>query len=168
MGANMAFGALQGRANRRFTERQSALDKINAYKQYLAQMMAQDPARFIQMALAGLKSKTARQNIKSSTTGKSVFKSLSKDQKELYNILADPETYNLKRREGGGFDLNLPQFNPAVSEKYAPHLGGFTSGGQTQQFGAATAPTSYGVPPAVPQAPVPFQVPRPGFTSKWG
>ncbi len=169
LAANIAAGGFGSRAERRFTERQSALNKLNEYKQMLATMMAQDPARFIEMALAGMKKKTTAKSQRLGGVKGSVYKRSSKEAKSLMDILANPETYNLAAKAGGGYNLNLPEFNPAVSEKYAPHLGGFVSGGQTQQFGAPTAPTSYGPAGAPPPMQLPpMQVPRRGFTSKWG
>lgn len=169
----MGFGTLtQGlgaRADRRFTERQSALNQLNEYKKAMAMMMAQDPARFIEMALAGMKKKTTAKSQRIGGLKGSVYKRSSKEVKALLDILANPETYNLAAKAGGGYDLNLPGFNPAVSEKYKPDLGGFVSDGQTQQFGAPTAPISYGPAGAPPPMQLPpMQVPRPGFTSKWG
>jgi hypothetical protein len=139
------LGSIGKRDERRFRERQSALDSINQYRQFIARMLAEDPAKFLKMLGQG---KRAGERV----TGKGWTRKPSAERAAYLEQLGRPETYNLAERPGGGYAFRAPAFSPAVSEKYAPHLGGFKADNLTHRFGGSSAG---------------FGLPESGFTDRW-
>jgi hypothetical protein len=142
-GAQIAAKGFGDRASRRFTERLSALESLNAYKQFIAKMMAEDPAKWIKQALQGQTRKNFYTQGKFGKTmgkpGKGVDPSemqsgwdmLPPETASLLSALADPSSYGLSKNAQGGYTYTAPTYSPAVSEKYKKHLGGIATEGKT-------------------------------------
>ena len=158
-GVQAASKGYGDRADRRFQERLSALTSVNDYKKFIAQMMADDPAKMIKLALKGQTSKNFYGKGKFGKGGKdpgsSGMSKLPQAMQDLLGAMGDIKTYGLSKKPGGGYNYKAPTFSPVVSEKYKPHLGGIAGAGGIQQFGGASTGDPSGVP-------------NPGFTqSGW-
>jgi len=169
-----AAGQSHGEGER---ERLSREERRAAYNLFIQQMMAQDPARLIRMALEGRKRLNMATNLRRATgdplgeltnTGTRYSQS-TQTERELLDALGSLSTYNLSRDPAGGFQYTIPQYaegthgyGPAASPPHTPPRQGgglIDMQGMLDRLRQAAQPAS--------QSPTPSQPPNTGFTSNW-